>query len=127
MKIGALSQITGVPISALRFYESVGLLKSERTPSNYRRFSEEMVDQVRRIQGFRSLDLSLPEIKRMLQVSASPDDSCLEICELIQGHLEQVRRQINRLKELENELKRLSLLCSGRPGPSGCKILRELS
>lgn len=125
IKIGVLSQRTGVPISALRFYESQGLLQSWRTDANYRLFSESSVDQVRRIQALRALDLSLPEIKRLLQISDSPQESCQEVCDLIHGHLGQVRLQIEQLQELEKELERLASLCSGDPGPSGCKILNE--
>jgi DNA-binding transcriptional MerR regulator len=123
VKIGILSQLTGVPISALRFYEGQGLLQSHRTESNYRIFPESSVDQVRRIQGFRALHLSLPEIKRLLQISNTPQESCTEVCELIQTHLSNVRRQIEQLHRLEQEFERVACLCSGNPGPRGCGIL----
>lgn len=126
MKIGVLSQRTGVPISALRFYESLGLLQSGRTGGNYRDFPEEMVDQVRRIQNFRTLNLSLPEIKKILESSYLSGDSCLEVCQLIESNLVRVRQQIRQLKQLEKELKRLADLCPGLAGPNGCQIINEL-
>ena len=125
MKIGILSKLTGVPISALRFYEGQGLLQSRRTDSNYRVFPEGSVDQVRRIQSFRALDLSLPEIKRLLQISNTPQESCLEVCELIQAHLGNVRHQIEQLRKMEQEFERVARLCSGDPGPRGCGILND--
>ncbi|MCA9826230.1 MAG: MerR family DNA-binding transcriptional regulator, partial [Dehalococcoidia bacterium] len=36
--IGELAERTGVATSAIRFYESIGLLTSERTSGNQRRF-----------------------------------------------------------------------------------------
>lgn len=126
MKIGDLSRQTGVPVSALRFYESLGLLQSERTRANYRVFPPGMVEQVRRIQNFRVLNVSLPDIKKMLEMTRSPQESCMEVCDLIQGQLAEVGRQIHQLQQLEAELQRLASLCSGQPGPDGCKILGEL-
>jgi len=117
--------LTGVSISALRFYEGQGLIPSGRTPGNYREFPESTIDRVRRIQNFRALGLGLEEIKRMLTLPEVPQD-CLLVCDVIQGNLARVRRQIKELKQLEKELARLARLCTGRPGPNGCKILKEL-
>ncbi|MCQ8771387.1 MerR family transcriptional regulator [Streptomyces telluris] len=36
MRISPLVERTGVPVSTLRFHESVGLLPAERTPAGYR-------------------------------------------------------------------------------------------
>lgn len=129
MKISVLSERTGLAVSALRFYEGQGLLQSGRTPSNYRDFPESAIAQVRRIQNFRALGLGLSEIRYMLTLTLSmamaPQEDCALVCDVIQRNLSQVRRQLKELKQLEQELTRLATLCSGRPGPNGCKILRE--
>jgi len=125
MKIGELARKTGLPIATLRFYEMEGLIESERSASsNYRDFPESSLERVRQLKNFRTLNLSLPEMKRMLDWARTPRASCGETCELIERHLQRVVEQRERLQELEVELTRLLSICSGQ-GP--CKILKELS
>jgi len=126
MKIGELSRRTGLTVTTLRFYEIEGLIESERTLSNYRKFSEETVQRVQRIKHFRALNLSLPEMKQMLEWSLTPGERCGEVCRLIERQLQNLLEQKAMLCELETEMRRLLSICSGR-GENGCNILRELS
>jgi DNA-binding transcriptional MerR regulator len=127
VKIGELSARTGLPVRTLRFYEAEGLLQSERTPGNYREFPVSAIAQAERIRMYRALDLSLPEIRSMLELSKTPERSCSEVCRLIEGHLGNIVEQRRRLEELETELRRLLAICPGSAAPdsSGCKILAE--
>lgn len=127
MKIGELARKTGLPIATLRFYEMEGLLSSRRSSGNYRDFPEEAVGQAERIRLYRSLDLTLPEIRSMLRLAATPAASCGEVCELIGRHLEKVRCQRERLQNLEIELQRLLSICPGPTTPGECQILAELA
>lgn len=113
-----------MPVSALRFYESSGLLKSQRSPANYREFPDDAGEQVRQIQNLRALDLSLSEIKLMLEWTQDPRQNCSEVCSFIEARLVQVRQRLASLQELEGELQRLLALCSGE-GP--CQILAALA
>lgn len=125
MKIGELARKTGLPIATLRFYEMEGLIESKRTASsNYRDFPESSLERVRQLKNFRALNLSLPEMKLMLDWARRPQESCSETCELVQRHLQRVVEQREQLQELEVELTRLLSICSGQ-GP--CSILKELS
>jgi DNA-binding transcriptional MerR regulator len=126
LQIGELSRRTGLPVSTLRFYEIEGLIHSDRTASNYRIFSEATVEQMQRIKHFRALNLSLPEMKLMLEWSLTPSERCGEVCQLIERQLEHLLEQKAMLCELETEMRRLLSICSGR-GENGCNILRELS
>jgi MerR family transcriptional regulator, redox-sensitive transcriptional activator SoxR len=60
--IGELSQRSGVAPSALRFYESRGLIASIRTPGGQRRFNRAMLRRVAFIQAAQRVGLSLDEI-----------------------------------------------------------------
>lgn len=126
MKIGELSRRTGLPVVTLRYYQTEGLIESNRTGSNYREFPESAVDRVRQIKNFRALNLSIAEMKRLLDWSSSPVDRCGEVCQLIDQQLQRVVEQQAALGELEGELRRLLASCSGT-GEGGCNILRELS
>lgn len=127
MKIGELARRTGLPVATLRFYEMEGLLPSQRSGGNYRDFPEEAVARAERIRLYRSLDLTLPEIRSMLLLAENPVASCGQVCELIGQHLEKVRSQRQRLQNLEGELQRLLSICPGPSSPGECQILAELA
>jgi MerR family redox-sensitive transcriptional activator SoxR len=65
--ITELSQRSGVPASALRFYESLGLIASERTSGNHRRYPRATLRVVAIIRAAQGLGLSLQEIGDALQ------------------------------------------------------------
>lgn len=71
LSIGDLAGRSGVRTSALRFYESRGLISSQRTSGNQRRYARETLRRVAVIRAAQILGLSLEEIERAL--SQLPD------------------------------------------------------
>jgi MerR family redox-sensitive transcriptional activator SoxR len=72
LSIGAVSDRTGVAASALRFYEAEGLIHSERTDGNQRRYHREVIRRVSFIRVAQQVGLSLDEIREAL--SSLPDE-----------------------------------------------------
>ena len=66
LTIGDLAARSGVRTSALRFYESRGLITSQRTAGNQRRYARETLRRVAVIRAARVLGLTLEEIERAL-------------------------------------------------------------
>ena len=64
--IGELAQRTGVATSALRFYEARGMIRSERTEGNQRRFNRSVIRRVSVIRAAQACGLSLDEIAAAL-------------------------------------------------------------
>ncbi len=64
--IGELSERTGVATSALRFYEERGLIASQRTGGNQRRFPRAVVRRVSVIRAAQRCGISLEEIAAVL-------------------------------------------------------------
>ena len=62
LTIGEVSERSGVAPSALRFYESRGLISSVRTTGNQRRFRRDVLRRVAIIQAANQVGLSLQEI-----------------------------------------------------------------
>ena len=62
LTVGQLATRSGVQTSALRFYESQGLISSRRTEGNQRRYAREMLRRVAFIRAARVIGLSLREI-----------------------------------------------------------------
>jgi MerR family transcriptional regulator, copper efflux regulator len=105
LKIGELSTKSGVPIKTIRYYEELGLLKTDkRTEGQFRLFHPDVVTRLLFIKRLQSLGLSLQEIKECL---AAYDRGNLP-CDDIQAKLEQqvtaIDRQVAELKLLRQEL-----------------------
>lgn len=58
MRIGELSNRTGVATRLLRYYEEQGLITPQRLPNGYRDYDDYLVDRVLRIRGL--LDAGIP-------------------------------------------------------------------
>lgn len=63
LTIGTVAERTGVPHSALRFYESEGLLHSTRTSGNQRRYHRDVLRRVAFIRVAQQIGLTLDEIR----------------------------------------------------------------
>jgi MerR family redox-sensitive transcriptional activator SoxR len=72
LTIGALSTRTGVSPSALRFYESEGLIHAERTAGGQRRYPRDVVRRVSFIRVAQHVGLRLDEIREAL--ASLPDN-----------------------------------------------------
>jgi DNA-binding transcriptional MerR regulator len=68
MRISQLAATAGVPASTLRYYDSVGLLPSERTSAGYRAYGPEAIERLDFIGAAKNLGLPLDEIAELLAV-----------------------------------------------------------
>jgi MerR family transcriptional regulator, redox-sensitive transcriptional activator SoxR len=66
LTIGQLSQRSGVAHSAIRFYEAKGLIDSERTTGNQRRYAQSTLRRVAFIRTAQKVGLTLEEIGEAL-------------------------------------------------------------
>ena len=63
LTIGDLAARSGVATSALRFYEAEGLISSERTPGNQRRYARATLRRVAFIRAAQRVGLSLDDVR----------------------------------------------------------------
>jgi MerR family redox-sensitive transcriptional activator SoxR len=66
LTIGELAARSGVAPSALRYYESLGLIRAERSTGNQRSYPRYMLRRVAFVRAGRQLGLSLTEIRAAL-------------------------------------------------------------
>jgi len=66
LTIGDLAARSGVSTSALRFYESQGLITARRTTGNQRRYERAMLRRVSFVRSAQRVGLTLEEIKSAL-------------------------------------------------------------
>ncbi|MBD5495738.1 MAG: MerR family transcriptional regulator [Lachnospiraceae bacterium] len=66
--ISQVAELTGISIRTLQYYDEIGLLKpSELTPSGYRLYNDEALQNLQQILFFKELGFKLNEIKEILQ------------------------------------------------------------
>ena len=66
ISIGALAERTGLAITAIRFYESEGLISSTRNTSGHRRFKRSEIRRLAFIKVCQSLGFSLNDVQDIL-------------------------------------------------------------
>ncbi|MFH8366440.1 redox-sensitive transcriptional activator SoxR [Streptomyces sp. NPDC018031] len=75
LTVGELSERSGVPASALRFYEREGLIHSRRTSGNQRRYTRDMLRRVAFVRASQRVGMPLAQIREVLALF--PDDHVL--------------------------------------------------
>lgn len=127
MRIGALSEASGIDVETIRYYEKAGLLpKPARHPNSYRDFDHSHLERLIFIKHCRSLDMSLAHVKRLLDLIAHPEEDCGEIDRLIEEHIAQTQARLQSLRELESRLSALRKRCGMRQAAGQCGILHAL-
>ena len=105
LTIGAVAQRTGVATSALRYYEERGLIASERTAGNQRRYRRAVIRTVSVIRAGQEVGLSLDEIAAGLDTL--PDRSTptkADWARLARNWRKEIDRRIGELEALRNDL-----------------------
>lgn len=127
MRIGEVSAATGVDVETVRFYERSGLLREPARDANgYRRYGRDHVERLAFIRHCRSLDVGLPDIKRLLELLDDPSANCDDADQLVEQQLARVRARVNSLQALERQLTALRGRCNSPKRAGKCGILAEL-
>jgi DNA-binding transcriptional MerR regulator len=109
VRIGELSERTGVSTRMLRYYEQRGLIAPERDPNGYRRYADDAVELVGSLRCLHDLGLDLPtavEVARMGCGLEAPQGSAERIRtrELIDAQLAEVAARRAELDRTEEQL-----------------------
>ena len=127
MKIGELSQATGVDVETIRYYEKSGLLSPPpRDANGYRAYGQPQLEQLAFVRHCRSLDIPLADVRRLLEFVGSPAADCGDIDQLIDAQLVRVRARLKSLRALERQLAALRAQCDSDHQAQTCGILEEL-
>lgn len=77
--VSQLAKLSGVSPRTLRYYDQIGLLKPDRiNSSGYRIYGKEQVDMLQQIIFYRELDVSIEEIKNIVQQPGFDQVTALE-------------------------------------------------
>jgi MerR family transcriptional regulator/heat shock protein HspR len=84
--ISVAAQLAGVHPQTLRIYEQRGLVRPYRTSGNSRRYSDEDIDRLRRVQALTQRGVNLAGVKRIIELE------------------EEIDRLLERTRELQRQL-----------------------
>ena len=131
LSIGGLAERTGFAVSAIRYYEEIGLIPpAVRRPSGHRVYTEEVQEVLTLIRHCRDFGFSIEETRALVLLSSNEDSDCVEARDIAQVHLTAVRTKLKKLQNLERSLGKFVRACSdqciGGPAPK-CTILQDLS
>jgi MerR family redox-sensitive transcriptional activator SoxR len=105
LTIGELSARSGVAPSALRFYETQGLIAARRTSGNQRRYERAILRRIALIQAGRAAGIPLERIRAALETLPSHRTPTRRDWErLSRGWRDDLDRQILTLQALRNRL-----------------------
>lgn len=120
--IGRLAAAAGVHVETIRFYHRRGLLASPvRPPGGIRRYGAEHLRRLQFIRRAQSVGFTLEEISELLSVHGR--EACEETRQLTQRRLLDVRRRLDELRHLEQELAQLAAACGAATEGAPCPAL----
>ena len=124
-RIGDVTRLTGLSADTLRYYEKISLLPPvHRTPSGVRSYDECDLSRLRFILRAKSMNFSLEEIARLLEMREDPQHVRDDVRELTHQKLKEVEEHMQQLDTLRKELTLLINLCRG--SDTGCPIIDDL-
>lgn len=120
MRIGELARQSGVPASALRYYEQIGLLPvSPRKESGYREFHPDTLGLLGFVRAAQAIGLTLNEIREVIGIREGGRAPCLHVRDLVSRRRTDVRDRIAELRALEQDLDRITEVAE-RIDPADC-------
>lgn len=114
MKIGELEARSGASRHTLRYYEQIGLISPLRQTNNYRRYTEQTLQDLQFIQRAQSMGFSLGEIGEILQAQRNQLIDCAEGAKLIERKMAEIKEKIANFQSIYRYLdqERLNLEAS---------------
>jgi DNA-binding transcriptional MerR regulator len=118
MRIGELSAATGASTRALRYYESQGLLRSQRQSNGYRAFDSDAVRIVAFIQDLYQAGLPSEVIRDVLPCMAPPGPT--GDCSALRDRIQKVRDDLAaRERSITERRRTLDAYLAGAESPRG--------
>ena len=122
-----LAQKTHLSTDTIRFYEKKQLIQPcFRGDNNYRYYDDEALKRLIFIKRCRALDMSLQEIRQLVELVKQPQAGCQVVDQMIEQHIQKVEEKIAELQTFYTQLQDLRKSCSSNTTIDHCQILKQL-
>lgn len=112
MQIGELAQACGCPVETIRYYEKIGLLPhAARQANGYRLYEDMHRKWLQFILRSRDLGFCQDEVRRLTDLAHQKRPACAAVHDLLDEHVNDVRKRVRELKRMERSLVRLKKQC----------------
>jgi Cu(I)-responsive transcriptional regulator len=126
MNIGQAAEASGLPPKTIRYYEEIGLVRSDRRGNNYRDYSETALHNLRFLARARALGFSIEECRQLLSLYADRERASADVRQLAESHIREIETKIDELQRMKSTLGKLVSACHGDGRPD-CPILEDLA
>lgn len=100
-----ISDITGISVRTLHYYDKIGLLKpTDKSDSGYRLYDDKALEQLQQILFFREFDIPLKEIKAVMENPALDENRILQM---------QRKMLMSKIKRLEHLVTSIDSILKG--------------
>lgn len=104
LAIGEVARRSGLKVSAIRYYESLGLLKPARRVHGHRRYNEDVLERLSFIQTVQQVGFDLKQILELIKAFET-SNSPVPLCQgMARQKLKEVDLILNRLKKVRRTL-----------------------
>lgn len=98
--IGQVSQMFGLPISTLRYYDKEGLFPNIKRTSGIRKFDERELEALRVIECLKKSGLEIKDIKQFMEWCTQGSDTYAQRRELFVKQRENVKNEIEKMNRV---------------------------
>src|SRR5690606_3454770 len=107
-QIGELAGSLGITTRTLRLYEQLGLIDPpRRTEGGIRFYDKEDIRRIKFVLKVKELGIPLKQMQELAEIyrqTKIPDTIMPRLIEILDGHLEAIRRKIRKLSSLERDI-----------------------
>lgn len=127
MNIGEAAGAAGVSAKTIRYYESIGLIRTpDRTENGYRVYDHRDVQTLRFVQRARKLGFSVRQVRDLLALWMDRERSSADVKSVARAQLAEIDRRMSQLAAMRDTLTHLMERCHGDARPD-CPILADLA
>ena len=125
--IGEASRQSGVKIPTIRYYESIGLVRSpQRSEGNQRYYEKSDLRRLAFVRHARELGFEIEAIRALLSLQDDPHQSCASADAIARARLVDVEQRIRSLTALKAELESMVEGC-GHGRVDQCRVIEVLA
>lgn len=126
MRIGELARACDCPVETIRYYEKIGLLpEAVRLANGYRSYEDTHRKWLQFILRSKQLGFSQDEVRRLTDLAHRKRPACADVHELLEDHVNDVRKRMKELQRLQRALVRLKAQCQDGT-LHDCPVIDEL-
>jgi len=127
LTISQVAKEANVNIETIRYYERRELISEPpRTESGYRKFPQEVVEDIKFIKRTQDLGFTLKEIKNLLAASNDENFRSGEMRDFATSKMKEIETKIHNLQQMKTLLEDLAGKCPGSGVSKGkCPIIKN--